>query len=222
MLHWTQLLLVCSLYAGPEGDMNAVLARMDESAAGFKSMSASIKRLTHTEVIKEDNTETGNIFVKRTGKEIRMLIQVVTPEPKTAVFHDRKAEIYLPKAKEVQEYDFGKQAGLVDQFLLLGIGSSGKELTKNYVTKLTGSETAAGQKTQKLELVPKSTKVLEQLKKVELWITSDGHVAQQKFYLPSGDYWLITYSDLKINPGITDGQVKLQVPKGVHRTFPGK
>ena len=42
----------------------------------------------------------------------------------------------------------GKRTDLMDQFLLVGFGTSGKELKSNYTVKYVGDETVAGQKAQ--------------------------------------------------------------------------
>ena len=56
-----------------------------------------------------------------------MLIDFTKPNPRTVAFRGRKAEIYYPKLKSVQEYDLGKRSDLLDQFLLVGFGTTGKE-----------------------------------------------------------------------------------------------
>jgi len=64
---------------------------------------------------------------------------------------------------------------------------------------------------------------LQQLKKVEIWISdTDVYPVQQKFYLSAGDYKLVTYTDVKMNIPLSDGDLKLKVPKDVKRVFPQK
>ncbi len=75
--------------------------------------------------------------MKRAGpNDMRMLIEFVEPDPQTVVFEKTKVQIYFPKMQTVQVYDLGKHRSLVDQFLLLGFGSSGKELARNYNLKV--------------------------------------------------------------------------------------
>src|SRR5437588_8288411 len=123
----------------------------------------------------------------------------------------------------VEEYDTGKYRDLLDQFLLLGFGTSGKELAAAYHVKVLGSDTVAGEKAARLELVPKSVDALKNLKKVEIWIAeSSVYPVQQKFYLPAGDYRLVTYTNVKMNPGLSDSDLKQKLPKDVKRVFPQK
>lgn len=93
----------------------------------------------------------------------------------------------------------------------------------NYSVKYIGDETAGGQKAHKLELTPSATARPDKLQKLELWVSADGaYPVQQKFLQQSGDYYLITYTDIKLNPALGDDDLKLKLPKGVKREFPGK
>jgi outer membrane lipoprotein-sorting protein len=196
-----------------------VLSQMDQSAAKFTGMVSELTRVTYTKVIDEKTTEMGTIFLKKQGsRDLKVLIDFTKPDAKTVAFQGRKAEVYYPKLKTVQEYDIGKQKGLVDQFLLIGFGTTGKELKSNYAVKYTGDETIGGQRAYKLELVPNSEQIKEKLRKLELWIAESGaYPVQQKFLQPSGDYYLFTYSGVKLNSQLTDEQLRLKLPKGVKR-----
>ncbi len=124
--------------------------------------------------------------------------------------------------RTVQVYDLGKYRDLVDQFLLLGFGTSTLELRKNYSVRFIGDDKVAGERTARLELTPKSNAAREHLSKVELWISDAGYPLQQKFYRPSGDNTLTIYSELKINSNLTEDSLKLRLPSGVKREYPQK
>ena len=206
------------------GSLEATFARMDEAAAGFRSMSADLRKVSHTAVINEDTIDIGVILVKRPKpRDMRMLVDIKQPDPKTAVIQGHKAEIYYPKIQTVQEFDLGKNRAMIDEFLLLGFGSSSKELQAAYSVKLGGQETVAGQKTTRIDLLPKSPDVLAHLKSVELWISDEtGGPVQQKFHMTGGDYSLATYTNVKQNPDLPDSSMRLNLPKGVKREFPQK
>jgi outer membrane lipoprotein-sorting protein len=217
--------LLCTLLLVAKDDaLVDTLARMDRAASAFKNMSANTRRVSHTAVINEDSIDSGAMWLKRSKpQEMRMLIELNEPDTKSVAFQGRKLEIYYPKIQTVQEYDVGKNRALLDQFLLLGFGTSGKELANAHGIKSLGPETVAGQKTTRLELIPKSKEVLQHLKKVELWISdASGYPVQQKFYQPAGDYMLVTYTNLKINIDLPDSALKLKLPKGVKREYPQK
>jgi outer membrane lipoprotein-sorting protein len=196
---------------------------MDRAAAGFKTVTASVRMVNHTAVINEDAVDIGTMYLKRVRpREIRMLVDITEPDPKTLAVSGAKAEVYYPKIKTVQEYEIGKYRGLMDQFLLLGFGSTAADLESGYGIRFLGQQSVAGQPAAQMELIPKSPKVLEHLTKVELWIGDNGYPAQQKFYMPGGDYRLVTYTGVKMNPSLPDSALKLQLPKGVKRETPLK
>ncbi|MEP7365527.1 MAG: outer membrane lipoprotein carrier protein LolA [Acidobacteriota bacterium] len=199
---------------------SAVLARLDSTSAGFKSATANIERITHTAIINESLTETGSLRMLRNKGAVQLYLEFTKPDAKTYAFRDRKAEVYFPKIQTVQEYDVGKQKGLVEQFILLGFGTSGKELSKNYDVKFIAEETVGTQKASRLELTPKSAKTREYFTKVELWINAEGRTVRQKFYQPSGDTTAVTYSNLVWNPPLTPDALSLTLPAGVKREYP--
>ena len=156
--------------------------------------------------------EEGQIALKKVGpRDIQVLINFEKPDPRMVSFRGRKAEIVYPKLKTVQEIDLGKRTDLIDQFLLVGFGTSGQELQSNYTVKYVGETSIAGQKAHHLQLTPKR----ENIQAMELWIADiGGYPVQQKFVQASGDYHLFTYRDVKINPQLGDEAFKLKVPKG--------
>lgn len=184
-------------------------------------MTADLTRTTYTKVLDEKDTESGTIALRKQNKgAVQVLIKLTRPNEKVVGFQGRKAEIYYPKLKTVEEWDLGKHGGLIDQFLLVGFGT-GKALSGSYQVKYAGEETVAGQKTHKLELTPTASDVKEKLRRVELWIADEGNYpVQQRFVQPSGDYYLATYSNVRLNPGLTDDALKLKLPGGVKRQYP--
>lgn len=202
----------------------AVLARMDQEAASFRDMTAKLKKAAFTAVLNETSEESGTIWMKRTGsRRVLMRVEITGSDSRWIGLDGTTGQIYYPKIQTVQIYDLGKNVALLDQFSLLGFGTPRKELEKSYSVRVSGGETVNGQQTTRLELTPKSAKILEQVEKVELWIPLDaGHPVRQRFLRPGGDFYLITYSDMKANPNLPDAAFRLNLPKGVKREYPQK
>lgn len=219
-----QLLLLSVPFVAFGVTSDEVLAKLDQAAPKFSTMSAGVAQSNYTKVLDETTVETGQISLKKSGpRDLSVKIDFTKPNPRTIAFRGRKAEIYYPKLNTVQEYDLGKRTDLLNQFLLVGFGTTGKELKANYSVKYIGDESAGEQKTHKLELTPSSSARVDKLQKLELWVSVDGaYPVQQKFLQQSGDYYLITYTDVKLNPPLGDDDLKLKLPKGVKREFPGK
>src|SRR6266568_1496306 len=195
--------------------LDELLARMDQNAMSFKSMSAKLRYISYVAVIKENTVSTGTLTMKRSRREAMVLVDFTEPDPKTVAVAGTKVEIYLPKLQTVEEYDLGKS---VEKYLALGFGASGKELKADYTLQELGADTVNGQKAMRLELIPKSKEVLKQLPRIELWISAaTGYPIQQKLHQTGGDYMLATYSDVVINPRLPDSAYKLNLPKGVKK-----
>lgn len=217
----TALLLAAMLPGVPASGLAAtleqVLATLDRTAPAFRDLSADLKRVEYTPIINDSSEATGSVRIKRVRpNDMRILVDYLEPDPQTAAFEKNRGQIYFPKMRTVQIYELGKYRSLVDQFLLLGFGTSGKDLTRNYNLKVLGEERVGSEPATRLELVPKSPSVLEYLPKAELWISAAGYPLQQKFYRPSG-YILFTYGGVKLNMNLADDAVRLKLPSGVRR-----
>lgn len=215
------VLVRATAYSATAGSLDDVLARMDRAAPAFKGFSANLTSVTHTAVIDEDETEKGRILLKRDKRDMEMLVEFGEPNAKSVAVHDRKAEIYYPKLQTIEEYDIGQYQALLDQFMLIGFGTSGKELAASYEMKVLGNDSIAGTSTTHLELMPKSAEVRKNLKKLELWIPeADGYPVQQKIFLAAGDYKVFTYTNVKMNPPLSEQDLRLKVPKDTKHRFP--
>jgi outer membrane lipoprotein-sorting protein len=218
-------LLLCTTLAGDlrAQTLEKLLTRMDQNAASFKSMSAKVKRVAHVAVINEDNTDIGTMRLKRSKKEVHLVVELTEPDVKSVAFHGNKAEIYYPKLKRVEEYAVGKNRELFEQFFLVGFGTPAKDLSAEYNIRLIGPERIENQPTTHIELVPKSQEVLQHIKRMDLWISdATGYPVRQKIDQNGGEYMLVTYYDLAINPALNDAAVRLNLPKGVERVNPQK
>ena len=194
---------------------------MDKTAQQFRSVSADMHRDIYTALIEDHDKDMGTLKARR-GKshDTMMLLQFQGPQAKAVELGDGKAQIYTPKTKTVQIAKI--TSGLVDQFLLLGFGSPSAEVKEQYQVTFAGVEKIGSDTTWHLELVPKSPEELKYVKKAELWINqSSGLPVQEKLFTSaSGDYYLISYSNVKLNPALSDKDLKLNLPKGVTKEYP--
>jgi outer membrane lipoprotein-sorting protein len=223
-LYFPGLLALTGLTAGAAAaqSLDAIVARMDSAAEGFRGMTAQVKQVRYTAVINETEEESGVLtLVRPKPGDLRMLAEFGAPNQRAVAFQNRKLQIFYPKMQTVQEYDLGKQASLVDQFLLLGFGTPGSSIRKSYEMKYAGEDSAGGQKCARLELVPKSEEARKHVRRIEMWISeSAGQPVQQKIYQGAKDYTLVTYTNLKLNPPLAANATRLKLPSGVKREYP--
>jgi len=194
------------------GQSNAeIFSRLDQAAHSFTAATANISVTTHTAVIDENETQLGTVIVKRhSPTEMHFLITFTGPDAQALAFRGQMLEIYYPKLNIVREYDIGKYKDLAQKLILLGFGMTGRELKANYDITNFGNEHVQDQDSVRLQLTPKASEVLKQLSKVDLWLSLKNHCpVQQKFYLPGGDYRLVTYSDVEIKPHLPESALDL-------------
>ena len=156
--------------------------------------------------------------------EVQSLVDFTSPDRKTITFEKRRIQEYLPRVKTLQVFDLAKHGEQVDKFIMIGFGTSGTELAKDYDVSMLGTENSQGQPTIHLQLIPKAPEAKQYVQKIELWIPERGdpYPVHEKILEPSGDYRLVTYSDLKINPPLPSDALKLKLPPGVQTVYPGK
>lgn len=199
--------------------LESSLAKLNANSTSFVGMTASIKRVQHTAIINDDAREAGRMSMKRSKGKVAVLINFTEPEPKAFSYRDKRVEVYLPKINTLQIYDTGKFDAALTQGLLIGFGTSSKELTSTYDVKWMGDEKLGAH----LELTPKQAATREHIKKIEMWLDAgDGYPRQVKIHQPSNDYMLIQYSDLQMSPSLTDEQMRVKTPKGAKKEYPLK
>jgi outer membrane lipoprotein-sorting protein len=191
--------------------LDRVLGEMDTAAKNFRATEASFVWDQYQKVIDETDTQKGKIYFRRQEKETQMAADISEPDKKYVLYANGKVQVYQPKIDQVTEYNPGKNRADLESFLVLGFGGSGHDLLTNYDVKYLGSETANGTQTAKLELVPKSVRVRNNIARILLWIDpARGVSVQQQFFEPSGDYRLAKYSDIQINQKLPDNVFKLK------------
>jgi outer membrane lipoprotein-sorting protein len=199
--------------------VDAILGRMDQAAPHFRGMSADVQMTTYTAIIGDKTVENGTLKMQRLKSgEVRAILDFSgQTDAREIAFLGKIIRIYYPNLKTYQDYDVGKNTDVLNQFLLLGFGSSGRDLARSYTITTDGSEKIAGQETAKLLLVPNDPKVKERLSKIEMWIPADAaYPIQQQFFEPSGNYRIVAYTNVKINPPMK-GTLELKLPSGAKK-----
>jgi outer membrane lipoprotein-sorting protein len=199
--------------------LEAVLKQLDTEAGQFHSLTADLERTKVTVVVNDKSTESGQIFVRRDDK---MRIELTQPDARTILRDGDQFYLYNPKIHRVEEYDLGKRKSLVDQFLLLGFGTSGTALKQSYEVIFQREEMLDNRKVVLLELTPKSDEVRKQLSKIQLWIDESNWLpVQQRFEeAGSGDYFIIRYKNVSRNAKIPDSEFKQHWPHGTTHLKP--
>ncbi|MEI9972506.1 MAG: outer membrane lipoprotein carrier protein LolA [Ignavibacteriota bacterium] len=200
----------------PAQPADVFLGRLDQASQKFSGVKATIRRTTHTQGIDEDEVETGDFFVKRSGNQSQIRIDFKQPNVYSVVLSDRMAEVYRPKIKDITEYDLRAYKDVAEKLFLLGFGMPGRELAANYQIGNVRHDAVEGQACTHLELTPKSDAVRKQLKSIEVWISDQTLCpARQVFHMPNGSRNTADFSQLEVNPNLAKGTFDL--PKDAKR-----
>jgi outer membrane lipoprotein-sorting protein len=198
-------------------NLKEILSRMDESGKHIRTVSSDIEYTKVTVLVNDRSTESGHLYYRK-GKNPEILLSFDKPDPKILLLKKNKAEIFMPKTNQIQEYDLERHSGLVQQFLLLGFGTDSDDLDKAYEIKLAGEQQLGSDTVVMLELTPREERVSAQLAKVQLWISEESWLPlQQKFFEPSGDYLETRYSSIKVNRNISSSTFRIDAPKDAKR-----
>ncbi len=203
--------------------LSDVLARMDKSAVEFRSFAADVKRTEYTAVLSESSTSDGSVRMRRVKGGIVGILEFGEPDPRRTRFDGRTAQTYYPKANRVEVIDVGKHGGAVEQFILLGFGTTAAEIRKSYDLKLGGTEQVNGAAATRIELNPKEAEAKKMVTRIELWIPEgQGNPVQEKVTEPSRNHHLFVYSNLKANPSLPDSAFELNLHPNVKRITPNR
>lgn len=206
------LLSALPTFSQASGDLEKVLLRMDETSKTFRSAEASFTWIQYNSVVNDTtDKQEGRIYFRRSGSEIQMAADIMRPDPKQVIFSHGKIQIFQPKTGVVDVYDAGAHREEVESFLVLGFGGGGHDMLKSFEAKYLGTEAVAGRQADKLDLTPKSQKIRQNISRILLWIDPQTGVSvQQQLFQTSGDYRMAKYSDIQLNPKISDNVFKLK------------
>jgi len=198
-------------------DLSQILSRMNESGKRLKTLSANLEYTKVTVLVNDKSTEEGRLFYRK-GKTPEVRIEFQQPESKVILFKKNKAELYLPKINQLQEFNLEQKSGMVEEFLLLGFGSETGELKKSYDLKYLKEEDIDGDTTAVLELTPRKESLASQLTKIQMWVSEESWLpTQQQFFEPGGDYLIARYKAVKVNLKIPSTTFEIHPAAGAKR-----
>lgn len=192
-------------------ELPAVLSKMDAASTQFRGMTAKIRWVKYTKLVDDTDVESGDVWVKKDPKgAVQLRIAFTEPVRKQIRIEKTTVELFNEAINQIEEYDLKAKGNQLYEGLLLGFGVSGDDLKQRYDIKIAAEEPIDGQPTVKLAMIPKDEEDRAAGKSVEMWIsTQSWQPLQQKALEHSGDYRLVSYSAVKINPGVKSSDLAL-------------
>jgi outer membrane lipoprotein-sorting protein len=215
-MKFTLLVLVALMTApvawaqGDSAALERVLTSMDNTAKSFRTAEANFTFDQYTKLVNEHDLQKGKLYFRRQGKDVEMAADFSEPK-QYALYSNGMAQLYILKTDTVNQYKAEKSRSQVDAMLLLGFGGGGHSLLTGYDVTYAGTENIDGVNASKLELIPKSKEMLNNISKIVLWIDpARGISVQQQMLFPGGDYRMAKYSDIQLNKKVSDDVFKLK------------
>ena len=198
--------------SAPDASLDKVLSQMDAAAEKFHTTEAAVVWDQYQKVVDEHEEQKGTVYFRRSANEIQMAADITEPDQKYVLFNGTRIQVYQPKIDQVTIYNTGKNRDQFESFLVLGFGGGGHDMLKSFDVQYLGSETINGTDAAKLDLVPKSAGLRNNVAHIVLWIDpARGISVQQQFFFgSSGDFRLARYSGIKVNEKIPDSVFKLK------------
>jgi outer membrane lipoprotein-sorting protein len=192
-------------------DLPTVLSKMNAAATQYQGMTAKIRWVKYTKLVDDTDVESGDVWVKKDPKgAVQLRIAFTEPVRKQIRIEKTTVELFNEAINQIEEYDLKAKGNQLYEGLLLGYGVSGDDLKQRYDIKIAAEEPIDGAPTVKLAMIPKNEEDRAAGKSVEMWIsTQSWQPLQQKALEHSGDYRLVSYSDVKINPGVKSSDLAL-------------
>jgi outer membrane lipoprotein-sorting protein len=209
------VILVVPAFAASDPGLEKILAKMDETAAKFRTAQASFTWTTFNSVVNEESgRQTGKIYFQRNGNETEMAADIDAPDAQQVIFSRGKIQLYKSRTETVDVYDASAHREEFETFLVLGFGSSGDEMRKTFDITYGGEEKVVGTDTIRLDLVPKSDKIKQHFPQIILWINPQtGISVQQKLMETGGDYRLAKYSGIQLGQKISSKLFQLKTSR---------
>jgi outer membrane lipoprotein-sorting protein len=198
--------------SSPDAALEKVLGQMDSAAEKFHTTEASVVWDQYQKVVDEHEEQKGKVYFRRSANEIQMAADITEPDQKYVLFNGSKIQVYQPRIDQVTAYNTGKNREEFESFLVLGFGGRGHDMLRSFEVKYLGNEAVEGTDAAKLDLVPKTASVRNNVAHIVLWIDpARGISVQQQFFFgTSGDFRLARYSGIKVNEKIPDSVFKLK------------
>ncbi len=209
------LLLALIAPATFAADLPSVLSSMNGAAAEYKGMTAKMRKVTYTKLVDDTDVETGQVWVRKDSKgQIALRIEIADPAPMQIRAFGTTGAVFKERINQIEEYDLKKRGKQLEEALMLGYGVSGDDLEERYDIALVGEEEVEGQATVLLALTPKDPEDRAKGQRLEMWIsTATWQPAQQKITESDGDYRLASYTDMKINPGVSASDLEFDLSR---------
>jgi outer membrane lipoprotein-sorting protein len=199
-------------------ELQRIYKQMDEREKTFRNFTAKISQKRYTVVLQEfEKPELGEFYYERDKNGVQVRLEFTSPGKTVLTIKDNVATLYKPAINQAQIKNLGKDQDIAE-YLAIGLSQSPEKLEKTFDILYKGVETVDGTSCDVLVFKPKLPKVAAYIASIYVWYRkSDGVPVQNKRVEPNGDFYLINFTDEKMNVKIPRSKFDPKLPNGVQK-----
>ena len=198
--------------------LRELLDRFNSTQEATRSLTASFTERKNLTLLARPVVSTGTFLY---SKPTRIKWEYSNPEPRVFLITEDHFVAYYPAQKKAEEVPLGKLAGR-RVFRVFGIGQTAEDLEKFFDISLGDPGPEKG--SFLLILTPKRRRMKDRLQLVRFWVDEETYLPRQLEYVEAdGDSTLLTFTNIRLNPEISEARFSVEIPKDVRisNTFSG-
>ena len=196
--------------AAPAGqeDANAILRRVEQTAAGVRTLEADFTQNLRVPLLNSDQSSAGKLYQR---KPDRFLMRFTQPAGDVMVADGRYFWIYYPSSDRTQVIrtsiaEGGEQADFQRQFL--------SNATDRFVATLNGVEAVGGRPAWALTLVPRRA---SPYRVIRIWVDREDNLVRRfEMTEENNSVRRVELRNLKVNQPVSDALFTFTPPAGTH------
>jgi outer membrane lipoprotein-sorting protein len=203
--------------AGVDEKLWKQLVEIDARGARIHDLSADFTQEKHTALLKKPLVSTGHILIKGSAS----LWTTTHPEPTVMRIDDKEVRLYYPRQKVVEVYHTDERMGSLAASPFPRLAVIKSHFSFERVSPRDLLPGADESKYLALRMKPTEPELQKHIDEVTVVLEiATGFVARAQTIDADGDRMVLAFSNIKINGGLKDDALKLQLPADVEVTHP--
>ena len=201
--------------------LDHILLEMEKKTKTIKDIKSDMRLLIYDAEFEETSERSGSFYLIKKGELLRIVFK--KPHPREWYVDEKYFIEYFPDTKYASRWRREKEEKRFQEarrFSLFGMGTTVEELKESFeITLLKAeepSEETKGKKKFILQLTPKSDEVETPYHKTHISVLEGQWLPfEAKGFKGSGNTETWIFSQIKINSGLKEKEVRFRPPKGV-------
>lgn len=203
--------------AGVDEKLWNLMVEIDARGAGINDLSADFTQEKHTPLLKKPLVSSGHILIKGSAS----LWTTAQPEPTVMRIDNKEIRLLYPKQKVMEIYRTDERMGSLAASPFPRLGVLKEHFTFERVPARGIIPGADESKFLALRMKPAQEELRKHIDEVTVVLgIATGFVQRAQTIDTDGDRVVLTFSNLRINTGLKDKDLEMEVPAGVSVTRP--